>query len=144
MSAKNFALMPRVFVCLALSHFSLNANLLDSSSQSNAKSSANYNSTNSTNPTTSLDSNDKNSNDVENDSLATQATQSAITQNQLQQNTQPRHPIITQILNRTQLYGHIGTFGKSSILGKEREILISRFTLAQISLMIFMPKTTIC
>ncbi|MGX2970799.1 hypothetical protein [Helicobacter sp. T3_23-1059] len=141
MSAKNFALIPRVFVCLALSHFSLNANLLDSSSQSsidsvpqsNAKSSANYTSTNSTNSTTSLDSNDKNSNDLENDSLATQATQSAITQNQLQQNTQPRHPIITQILNRTQLYGHIGTFGKSSILGKERDSYLTLHFSANLS-----------
>lgn len=159
MSAKNFALIP---LCLALSHFSLNANVLkssakssiDSSSQSSAKSTtkSSPNTTSAIYATsmTSLDSSqndlasdlenglEKDLNDLENDSLSTQDTQNKNTQNVAtqsnpQQDAQPPRPIIAQILNRTQLYGHIGTFGKSSILGKERDSYLTLHFSANLS-----------
>lgn len=125
--------LPKVLtlcVLVAFSHFCLGAKVLDSISQNPAlQNDATQDSA--TTDSTPIDSTlieSANSQDFA-DSIISRV-QSVQQDSQTLQSSQP--PIIAQILNRTQFYGHIGTFGKSSF-GKNRDSYLTLHFAANLS-----------
>lgn len=132
MSANKLLTLP---ICLVLSHFNLKANLLESSSQSSQLDSlpstkSSLDSTqNSNDIDSSLEANSVDSNNIDStqDNATSLASQNAQTSSELSRS------FANQILKRTQLYGHIGTFGKSSILGNQKDSYLTLHFSANLS-----------
>lgn len=126
--------VPTLFALVAFSHFCLGANPLDSISQNPTlqDNTPQYNiaQDSTTTDSTPIDSTLIESADSQDfaDSIISRV-QSA-QDSQALQPSQP--PIITQILNRTQFYGHIGTFGKSTF-GKHRDSYLTLHFAANLS-----------
>lgn len=128
MSANKLLTLP---ICLVLSHFNLKANLLESSqldSLPSTKSSLDSKQ-NSNDIDSSLEANSVDSSNIDStqDNATSLASQNAQTSSELSRS------FANQILKRTQLYGHIGTFGKSSILGNQKDSYLTLHFSANLS-----------